>query len=146
MKTLSAVLVAVCAFAAPLLAADGDIWITDFAKAKEQAAAKSVPILVDFTGSDWCGWCIKLDKEVFSQAEFQEYAKDSLILVKIDFPRKKLPEAEASANKALEKQFNIEGYPTIVLVDATGKELARTGYRPGGPAAYVTHLKDLLKK
>jgi len=146
MKTLCALAVGLVALAAPLRVAADELWMTDLGQAKIQAAEKGIPILIDFTGSDWCGWCIRLDKEVFSKAEFQDYAKVSLVLLKIDFPRKKLPEAEAAANQALAKKYGIQGYPTIVLADAEGKELARTGYRPGGPQAYVEHLKGLLKK
>ncbi len=121
-------------------------WITDFEKAKETAKKLKRPMLVDFTGSDWCGWCIKLDKEVFSKDEFKEYAKDNLVLVELDFPnRKKQSDALKAQNKALAKKYGIRGYPTILLLDADGKELARTGYQRGGPEKYVKHLQKLLK-
>src|SRR5712671_809845 len=64
-------------------------WDDDYAKALAQAKAEKKLLLMDFTGSDWCGWCIKLDKEVFSKPEFKEYAKKSLVLVEVDFPRAK---------------------------------------------------------
>ena len=85
---------------------------------------------------------------MFSKKEFQEYAKDHLVLVEVDFPRKKEQSAELKAqNKKLDKQFKIEGYPTLFLLDAEGKKLSGdVGYRKGGPAAYVEHLKELLKK
>lgn len=146
MKSLACAVLAVCALVMPVRGSENEMWITDFAKAKTLASEKNIPILVDFTGSDWCGWCMKLDKEVFSKTEFQEYAKENLILLKVDFPRKKLPEPQASANGELATKFKIEGYPTIVLGDAEGKELNRTGYKPGGPAAYVAHIQALLKK
>lgn len=147
MRTLGVLTVlGLVALAAPLRVAADALWITDFEQAKTQAAAKGIPILIDFTGSDWCGWCIRLDKEVFSKAEFQGYAKENLVLLKIDFPRKKLPEAQAAANQSLAEKYGVQGYPTIVLADAEGKELARSGYRQGGPDAYVEHLKGLLKK
>jgi protein disulfide-isomerase len=123
-------------------------WLHDYEAAKKQAKAEDKPIFINFTGTDWCGWCIKLEKEVFSKKEFQEYAKDHLVLVEVDFPRKKEQSAELKAqNKKLDKQFKIEGYPTLFLLDAEGKKLSGdVGYRKGGPAAYVEHLKELLKK
>ncbi len=125
----------------------GDDWLTDFDKAKAQAKELNRPILVDFSGSDWCGWCIKLDKEVFSKQEFKDYAKENLVLLLLDFPRKKaLPEAEKKANDGLSTKYKVRGFPTVLLLDAEGKELARTGYMPGGPQAYIKHLKDLLAK
>ncbi len=128
------------------------VWLTDFAAAKKEAAEKKLPILMDFTGSDWCGWCIKLDKEVFSQPEFLDYAKDNLVLLKIDFPRKtKLPAAEAKANQKLLKAYNVKGFPTIILVNSDGKTMMAavdkpliTGYKEGGAANYVAHLKALI--
>lgn len=123
-------------------------WLHDFEAAKAQAKAENKPIFINFTGSDWCGWCIKLEKEVFTKKEFQEYAKQHLVLMEVDFPRKKELPAEVKAqNKALDKEFKIEGYPTLFLLDADGKKLSGdVGYREGGPAAYVEHLKELLKK
>ena len=102
-------------------------------------------MLLDFSGSDWCGWCIKLDREVFSQKEFQDYAKDSLVLVLVDFPRqKKLPAKTVKQNEGLSQKYGIRGYPTIVILGPDGKLVGQTGYQPGGAAAYVTHLKELI--
>lgn len=127
--------------------AEKDLWLTDFEQAKKTAVAKKVPILVNFTGSDWCGWCMRLDKEVFSREAFKSYSKESLVLLKIDFPRKiKLPDGTVAANGKLADQFGIQGFPTIVLLDAEGKEITRTSYRQGGAEAYVDHLKALLAK
>lgn len=79
--------------------AEGPAWLTDAAKAQAQAKAEKKLVLLDFTGSDWCGWCIKLNKEVFSKPEFAEYAKKNLVLVEVDFPRrKKLSPAQNKAN------------------------------------------------
>lgn len=124
----------------------GDGWLTDFEQAKKTAAETKRPILADFSGSDWCGWCIKLDKEVFSQAEFKAYAKEHLVLFLADFPRKKeqAPELKKQ-NGALAATYAVNGFPTVLLLDATGKELARTGYRPGGAAAYVKQVQELMK-
>ena len=125
----------------------GEEWLTDINKAKKEAAEKNLPILADFSGSDWCGWCIKLDKEVFSQKEFKAFAKDRVVLFLADFPRKKELSAEVKAqNEQLRQAYGVEGFPTVLLLDAGGKVIARTGYLQGGAVAYVDHLKDLLKQ
>jgi thioredoxin-related protein len=124
------------------------LWMHDFDAAKAKAVKEGKPIFINFTGTDWCGWCIKLEKEVFSKKAFQDYAKENLVLVEVDFPKKKEQTAELKAqNKKLDKEYGVEGYPTLYLLDATGKKLTEDiGYREGGPEAYVEHLKSLLKK
>ena len=120
-------------------------WDDNFEAAKTLAAKDKKPILLDFTGSDWCGWCIKLDKEVFSKKEFKDYAKDGLVLMTVDFPHEKYQSKKLKEqNEALGKKYGVDGYPTVVLVDAEGKVLGKTGYQEGGPAKYVEHLKELL--
>ncbi len=122
-------------------------WIENYEDALKAAKDLDRPILVNFTGSDWCGWCKKLMSEVFSKDEFKQYAKDNLVLLKLDFPRS-IPQTDElkAQNNRLQEQFKIQGYPTIVLIDAQGKEINRTGYQPGGAVSYVTHLKQLLAK
>ena len=123
----------------------GEGWGDNFEEAKKESASKGRPILVDFTGSDWCGWCIKLKNEVFSKQAFKDFAAENLVLFVADFPsRKKLSEDVKKQNDALQEKYGIRGYPTILLLDKDGKELARTGYQSGGPEAYVTHLKELI--
>ena len=125
----------------------GEEWLTDINKAKKESAEKNLPILADFSGSDWCGWCIKLDKEVFSQKEFKDFAKDRLVLFLADFPRDKELSAEVKAqNEQLRQTYDVKGFPTVLFLDAGGKVIARTGYRRGGAGAYVDHLKDLMKQ
>jgi protein disulfide-isomerase len=136
----------VCLLAVSSLAG-GDGWLTSLEAAKAEAAKRQVPILVDFSGSDWCGWCIKLDKEVFSKEEFKAYAKTDLVLLLVDFPRKsKLPADIKKQNDLLAEKFEVQGFPTVLLLNAQGKELARTGYMPGGAEAYVKHVKSLVGK
>jgi thioredoxin-related protein len=139
LTVLVAVAISTCAFAA-------DGWMTDFEKAKAKAKADNKYMLVDFSGSDWCGWCIKLDKEVFSKKAFQEYAKDNLVLVLADFPRDKSKQSEEvqKQNEQMKKDFPIRGFPTVFILSPEGKTLAKTGYQEGGPDAYVEHIKKLI--
>ncbi len=125
---------------------EGETWMTDFELAKSQAKISNKPILLSFSGSDWCGWCIKLDNEVFSQPEFVNWAKDNAILVTADFPRAKEQDAKVKAqNAALAQEFGVNGFPTVVVLNSNGQEIARTGYQPGGAEKYVNHLKGLIK-
>ncbi|MHA3770717.1 thioredoxin family protein [Verrucomicrobiota bacterium sgz303538] len=123
-------------------------WSDDYNKALEQAKKENKKVLLDFTGSDWCGWCIKLDKDVFSKDEFKEYAKQNLVLVEVDFPQsKQLPQATKEQNEKLQKEHKVEGFPTLVLLDPEGKKLGEVvGYVQGGPQAFIAKLKELEKK
>lgn len=114
-------------------------WQTDYSAALAEAGKEQKLVLLDFTGSDWCGWCMKLSKDIFSQPEFKEFAAKNLILVEVDFPaRKPLADEVKARNSALAAKFGVEGFPTLVLVDASGKEVARhVGYLPGGPGSLV---------
>ncbi len=130
---------------APLAALGAEGWLTDFEAAKKQAAAEKKDILVDFTGSDWCGWCIKLDKEVFSTEAFK--AQKDFVLVALDFPRRKeMPADQKARNEALMRQWGVRGFPTIILTNAKGEPYARTGYQPGGPEKYLPHLAELRRQ
>ncbi len=134
------------AAAAP--APDKDVfkWETDLEVAKKRAKDEKKEILADFTGSDWCGWCIKLKKEVFDTPEFQAYAAKNLIMLELDYPRKKeLPAGLKEQNDKLAKEFQVQGFPTVVLMNSRGREVARTGYEEGGPEQYIANLKKLLK-
>lgn len=121
-------------------------WMTDLPKAQAQAKQDKKLVMLDFTGSDWCGWCIKLNKEVFSTPEFAEYAKKNMVLVEVDFPRaKKQSDEQKKANEALQQKYKIEGYPTIIVLNSEGKQVGQLGYMPGGPKAFIAEL-DKLKK
>lgn len=129
-----------------LNAADS-IWLTDFAAAQKKAKDEKKLILLDFTGSDWCPPCMKLKKEVLSTKDFLDYAKTNFVLVEVDFPRrKKLSEQQTQANEALLKKYNIEVFPTIVVVKSDGKEIWRQNYLPGGPKAWIDELNVAKKK
>jgi thioredoxin-related protein len=125
--------------------AGGEGWISDFEAAKKQAVEQKKDLLLDFTGSDWCGWCIKLNDEVFKHDAFKNGVKDSFVLVELDFPKdkSKLTEQIQTQNKELGKKYAVRGYPTILLCDADGRPYAATGYQEGGPEKYVTHLNEL---
>ncbi len=122
-------------------------WTDDFEQAKKEAAALKQPIFAFFTGSDWCGWCVKLRSEALDTKEFEKFAADNLILFEADFPRgKKISDKVKKQNSELASKYGVRGYPTVFLLDAEGKELGKTGYQEGGGEAYVKHLKELLDK
>ena len=122
-------------------------WLTDFSKAKAQAAKSGKPIFALFTGSDWCGWCIALHDEVLKTKEFNEYAAKELVLFEADFPRgKKISKEIREQNQNLAQEYAIQGFPTVLILDAKGKILSKTGYKAGGGAKYVEHVKGLVKK
>lgn len=131
-----------------LATAGGDGWISDFAAAKKKAAAEKKDLLVDFTGSDWCSWCIKLNDEVFKHDAFKKGVADKYVLVEIDYPKdsSKMSEETKKQNEELKETYSIQGYPTIMLMDAQGRPFAQTGYEAGGPENYLTHLETLRAK
>lgn len=123
------------------------VWQTKMEEAQKIAKAEKKPIFALFTGSDWCPWCIKLDNEILSKKDFVEYAKNNLVLLYIDFPRKtKLSPETEKYNYSLMKKYPVGGYPTVVLTDENGKTIETTGYQEGGPVKFVADLKKLLKK
>ena len=145
MKAL-ALLFTLAFITSPLLAAE-DAWITDVPKALEQAKSEKKMVLLDFTGSDWCPPCKALHKNVLTSEEFSKFAKDNLVLVDLDFPKAKPQSDELkAANKELSKKYGIKGFPTIIVLDADGKELFRKVGYGGTPAAeYVADLAKLKK-
>ncbi len=120
-------------------------WSTDLPAAQAQAKKDKKIVLINFTGSDWCGWCKKLQAEVFTTKEFDTFAKNKLVLVEIDFPNQKKQSAELKkANEALQAKYKAEGFPTIVALNGEGKEVWRqVGYMPGGPKAWIAKLESL---
>jgi thioredoxin-related protein len=131
-----------CGILLPLQAAEQ--WETNYTAALEQAAKQDKMVLLDFTGSDWCGWCIKLQKDTFSKPEFQKFAAESLVLLELDFPRNKVQGDELKKqNEELAEKFGIQGFPTLVLLDPQGKEAARNvGYLQGGPEAFIQWVES----
>ena len=114
-------------------------WGVDYKAALATAAKENKKVLLDFTGSDWCGWCIKLKKGTFDQPAFKEFADKSLVLVEIDFPQGKTLSPEVKKqNNSLQEQYQVQGFPTLVLLDPQGKVIKQqSGYIPGGPKGFI---------
>lgn len=130
-------------------------WLTDFDEAAKLSQKKNKPILANFTGSDWCGYCIKLDKSVFNTSEFKKWAKKNVILLKLDFPKRtKLSEKLQKQNYALQKAFGVRGFPTIWLFEVgEGKDpkkelnpLGKTGYVKGDAKKWIKTIEGYLPK
>jgi thioredoxin-related protein len=137
-------------FLTSLAGAGAADWQTDYARALETAKAQNKRVLLDFTGSDWCGPCIEFKKRVFSRPEFSAYADKNLILVEVDYPQQKKQSAELKKqNDKLGKQYGIDekGFPTIVLLDPAGKIVREfTGYDGETPAALIAWIEGKTKK
>jgi protein disulfide-isomerase len=119
-------------------------WLTDFEKAQAQARAQNKALLINFTGSDWCPPCLMLEREVFKQPEFTEYAAKNLVLLMVDFPRIKMQSLEErAANRKLAERYEIDGFPTIVLLDLSGKKIGELGYMAGGPKPFIAAIEQL---
>lgn len=126
--------------------AEGD-WLTSWDEAARQSKKSSKPILIDFTGSDWCGWCKKLKAEVFSTPAFQTWAAKNVILLELDFPRSTPISASLKQqNQKLAEKYKVRGFPTILFLKGDGSVLGQSGYMPGGPSAWTKHASQQLKK
>lgn len=122
-----------------------DYWTTDLSAARVEAKKTGKSVLIDFSGSDWCKWCIQLDREVFAQPEFIEYAKENLICVLVDFPRRtELPPAQKAINDAIAETYHVEGFPTVLILNSNGRAIKRTGYQRGGPNAYIEMIQEAI--
>lgn len=125
-------------------------WGNNLDDAKKEAAAQNKTILLVFSGSDWCGPCIKLDKTVWQSEEFKKEAAKHWVLVKADFPKKKanqLSEALTASNEALAEQYNKNGnFPLVLILDKTGKILGITAYKDVDAEQYIDSLLALEKK
>jgi protein disulfide-isomerase len=122
-------------------------WITDYKRAQDEAKASHKLVLVEFTGSDWCGYCFQLDRVIFSQPEFKDYANKNLVLVEIDFPRRKAQSAETKKQNAeLAERYQIDGFPTLVVLNGEGKAVWRyDGLYTNGLAAFLAELDKVRK-
>jgi protein disulfide-isomerase len=142
MKTTYRMLAACVAALLVASAARAAEWTEDYASAVATAKREHKLILLDFTGSDWCIWCQKTDAEVFSTREFKDFADRKLILVKLDYPQEH-PQSDAikAQNARMLDRFGITGYPTLIVMNSNEKVLlAQTGYKPGGPEAFIASI------
>jgi protein disulfide-isomerase len=116
-------------------------WLVSYDEAAALAKKTGRPILADFTGSDWCHWCQKLKTEVFDTAEFKDWAKDNAILLEVDFPQH-IPQSPAikAQNQKLQQQFSINGFPTVLILNANGVKIGELGYQEGGPKAWLAEF------
>ena len=128
-------------------AGESSLWLADFSKAQVQAKADKKLVLLDFTGSDWCPPCKALHKNVLSKPEFEAYAKTNLVLVEVDFPNQKPQSTELKkSNEALQEKFKVEGYPTIIVLSAEGKELYRSSSYSGTMVKeFIAEINKLKK-
>ena len=148
---IAALLLAFALFFAESVRAES-AWITDYKKAQEQAKAGHKLVLLNFTGSDWCGFCFQLDKAILNQPQFKDYASKNLVLVEIDFPRRGGPRWTAQPvtlkkqNEELAERYQVEGFPTLVVLNGDGKTVWRyDGLYAGGIAAFLAELDQVHK-
>jgi thioredoxin-related protein len=137
------------ALALTAVASANEGWIADYDEAVKAAKAQNKDLFIDFTGSDWCVWCKKLDAEVFSHEEFMKAASKDFVFVSLDFPHSDAAKAKvpnAKRNQELMTKYGIQGFPTVLLMTPDGDVFGQTGYQPGGPEAYATHLAGLKTK
>ena len=156
-KLLRSLLLPAIAFLLINSAAAADTtWLTNIKEAQQKAKAENKLVLLDFTGSDWCGWCIKLQREVFSKPEFRDYANKNLVLVEVDFPKlKQISAAVRQQNEQLAQKYQIEGFPTLVVLNGDGKPLGALMYDAAIPAdsremvatpqAFIASIEKLRK-
>lgn len=121
-------------------------WHTNIKEAIIISNKEKKPLFLFFTGSDWCGWCIRLQNEVLKTPEFTKWAKDNVVLVELDYPRKlaQTPELKKQ-NAGLLQNFGVQGFPTVCFATTQKKKkggvdftnLGQTGYVAGGPSAWV---------
>ena len=144
MKTLIGCLVS-CAALVSANAADAQ-WHTNLEQAQAQARQENKLVFLEFTGSDWCPPCKKLGSEVLRSDAFEAYADQNLVLVELDFPHQKpQSEEQKEANKALAREYNVQGFPTVIVLKPDGKELHREiGYGGQSATEYVAELKKAV--
>jgi thioredoxin-related protein len=131
------------------------VWLNDIEEAHKISEKTKRPIMANFTGSDWCGWCHKLSGEVFNTPEFKKWSDKNVVLLELDFPKKKeQPEKLKNQNNGLMQFFQVQGFPTIWLFDMKKDEatqkftinpIGKTGYVKGGPQAFIDGLEQMIK-
>jgi protein disulfide-isomerase len=129
-------------------------WETNMENAVQVSMKTKKPLLLFFTGSDWCGWCIRLQNEVLKTPEFAAWAKENVVLVEVDFPRRSPQQPEIQKqNSELQQLFQVQGYPTVWFSNPTKKDgkinldkLGSTGYVAGGPSVWLEGAKQIIAK
>ncbi len=141
---LLSILLGACSRPPETTATDTLPWRDNLAAAATEARDNNRLLLLNFSGSDWCGWCKRLDAEVFSTPAFQQYAAEHLVPLIADFPRtgNQSPELKAQNQRLLER-FQVRGFPTILLFSPGGELIGQLGYQPGGPDAFIRGIEEL---
>lgn len=144
------ILILACLFASATAGAKTSTpagWIDDYDLALKRAADEKKPIVANFSGSDWCGWCRRLDAEVFDTDDFRKGATNRYVLLMVDSPRDKslLTEKARKQNPQLVEKYRIEGFPTVLILNEKGKMLGQLGYRRGGPTDYLRALNSTVE-
>ncbi len=130
----------------PFASAAKEGWTENFEAAKAQAKKQNKKVVLDFTGSDWCPWCMRLDKEVFSKPEFKDYAAKHLVLVEVDFPEHaRQSAATKKQNEALQNKYRVQAFPTIIVLSPSGAKLSESGYIDGGPKGFIKTVEQTKK-
>lgn len=120
---------------------EGVEWLNSYEKALAESEQSNRPIVILFTGSDWCGWCKKLEKEVFNTREFAQRTSDKFVFLMLDFPMyTRQSGAQKAHNEKLKKQFGVRGFPTVILLDEKQQKITSTGYQAGGGRKYADYL------
>ncbi len=118
-------------------------WTDSFTEGIEQARRENKMLLLNFTGSDWCTWCIKLESTIFSTSEFKDWSEKNMVKVFLDFPsRINLSEETMNQNQQLQRFFGVRGYPTLMLLDSNLIPLLKTGYQNMNTAEFIEHLQN----
>lgn len=124
-------------------------WTMDYAAALKFAQEEKMPVLLNFTGSDWCGWCKLMQSSVFSQNQWKEYAQKKLVLVTLDFPRNQslVPQEYVARNQQLQRQYGVQGYPTYIILDSDGKTiLGKLGAgRDKTPQSFIEEVEAVIR-
>jgi thioredoxin-related protein len=133
-------------FSASCARAD-EAWTSDYKKAQQEAKASHKLLLIDFTGSDWCGFCFQFDRAILSQPQFKDYATKNLVLMEVDFPVRKAQTVETrKQNLELKQRYQVEGFPTLIVLNGEGKTVWRyDGLYQGGLTAFLAELDKVRK-
>jgi thioredoxin-related protein len=119
-------------------------WNDSYEAALKESEATGKPVLADFTGSDWCQWCVKLKRDVFETEEFKQWADENVVLLELDYPKRSQQSPEiARQNAQLKDRYNIKSYPTVLLLDSSGQVLGELGYM-STPQEWIATAQSFL--